>query len=150
ARAPLLPPGRPRVGGRTARQGPQPHLAPAAARLLPHAPDGGAVRRGIPLDHLRGRGVVTSGLRAWGPALVWAAVIFALSSRPTLAVGPGAGLDKVPHLAGYAVLGAAPAHGAPATGWSWLAALALGLGYAFSDELHQSLVPGRSAELGDW
>lgn len=93
---------------------------------------------------------MTSGLRAWGPALVWAAVIFALSSRPTLPIGLESGLDKVAHFAAYAVLGAALAHGQRATGWSWLAALALGLGYAFSDELHQSLVPGRSAELGDW
>ena len=28
--------------------------------------------------------------------------------------------------------------------------LALGTSYGALDELHQSLVPGRSAELGDW
>lgn len=93
---------------------------------------------------------MTRVLGAWVPALVWAAVIFAASSRPRLPVDLELGLDKVAHFGAYTVLGLALAHGQLRSGWPWAAALLLGLLYAASDELHQSLVPGRSPDLADW
>ena len=91
-----------------------------------------------------------SGLRAWGPAVLWAAVIFAASSRPTLPVDLELGLDKVAHFGAYAVLGLALGRACRLGGWPWAAALALGLAYGALDELHQSFVPGREADAADW
>jgi hypothetical protein len=78
----------------------------------------------------------------WGPVLLWAALIFALSSVPDLGTGLGGWdlmLRKLGHAVEYAVLGALLAR---ATGGAY-SALALGLLYAVSDELHQVFVPGR-------
>ncbi|HLG09682.1 MAG TPA: VanZ family protein [Gaiellaceae bacterium] len=80
--------------------------------------------------------------RLWLPVLVWAALIFALSSVPDLGTGLGGWdlvLRKLAHAAEYAVLGALLAR---ATGRAWLA-FALGTLYATSDEVHQTFVPGR-------
>lgn len=93
---------------------------------------------------------MTAALRAWGPAVAWAAVIFAASSRPSVGVDLGSGLDKVAHFAAFAVLGLALGRGREASGWPWAAALALGLLYAATDELHQALVPGRVPDAADW
>jgi VanZ family protein len=74
--------------------------------------------------------------------LVWAGVIFALSSVPDLGTGLGGWdlvLRKIAHAAEFAVLGALLVR---ATGRPGLA-FALGVLYAASDELHQSFVPGR-------
>ena len=74
--------------------------------------------------------------------LVWAALIFALSSVPDLGTGLGTWdlvFRKIAHAGEYAVLGALLAR---ATGRTGLA-FALGTLYAVSDEIHQSLVPGR-------
>lgn len=82
-------------------------------------------------------------LRLWLPVLVWAAVIFAFSSVPSLGTGLGGWdlvLRKLAHVAEYAVLGALLAR---AVGAAWLA-LALGVLYAASDEVHQSFVAGRA------
>ena len=83
-----------------------------------------------------------SALRRWGPPVLWAAVIFAFSSVPDLGTGLGGWdllLRKLAHAVEYALLGLllARAAGRPAV------ALALGVGYAALDELHQTLVPGR-------
>ena len=81
-------------------------------------------------------------VRSWLPVLVWAGLIFALSSVPDLGTGLGRwdlGLRKIAHAAEFAVLGALLVR---ATGRPRLA-FALGLLYATSDELHQSFVPGR-------
>jgi VanZ family protein len=88
---------------------------------------------------------------AWLPALVWAGVIFALSGRPALPTPrlfPG--FDKAAHFGAYALLGFLLARGAAASrlGPGWV--LAIGLLYGASDEYHQSFVPGRSVEAGDW
>ncbi len=83
-----------------------------------------------------------SSIRLWLPVIVWAAVIFALSSVPDLGTGLGGWdliLRKIAHAAEYAVLGALLVR---ATGRTGLA-FALGTLYAISDELHQSFVPGR-------
>jgi len=78
----------------------------------------------------------------WLPVLVWAALIFALSSIPDLGTGLGGWdlvLRKLAHAAEYAVLGALLARATARPG----VAAVLGILYATSDELHQSFVPGR-------
>jgi len=81
-------------------------------------------------------------LTVWLPVVAWAAVIFALSSLPSLSSGLGTWdtvLRKGAHLAEYAILGAllyrAFEREAPA--------LAAGIAYAATDELHQHFVRGR-------
>jgi len=92
------------------------------------------------------------------PAVAYAALIFALSST-TLPpeAGPIPGLfrlDKLLHIAEYAVLGALTAVAvrrvAPAFRWGGLAAIVAGIGYAASDEFHQTLVPGRRGDVWDF
>ena len=87
-------------------------------------------------------------LNVWLPVLAWAAVIFAFSSVPSLSSGLGAWdtvLRKGAHIAEYAVLGAllyrALGREAPA--------LAAGIAYAATDELHQHFVRGRHASPVD-
>jgi VanZ family protein len=85
----------------------------------------------------------------WLPVLLWALLIFGLSSIPSLGTGLGT-WDEVlrtgAHFAEYAVLGALLAR--------WLrrpaVAAAAGSAYAVTDELHQALVPGRAASVADW
>ena len=85
----------------------------------------------------------------WGPALVWAAVIFTFSSFSKLPAPPGGLTDKHAHLAVYGVLGALLVWGltdrAPArTTWKVVATVVVvALLYGLSDEFHQSFVPGR-------
>jgi VanZ family protein len=72
----------------------------------------------------------------------WAAVIFALSSVPSLGTGLGTWdlvLRKLAHMGEYAILGALLVR---AVGRPW-PAVALGALYAVSDEVHQSFVRGR-------
>jgi VanZ family protein len=83
-------------------------------------------------------------LSVWLPVVVWAAVIFVLSSIASLSTGLGGWdtvLRKGAHLTEYAILGAlllrALGRAAPA--------LAGGALYAASDELHQHFVQGRHA-----
>ena len=91
---------------------------------------------------------------AWGPAVLWAAVLFFLSSlsdppQPESFQLPG--LDKVAHFGMYAVLGALLARGREAGGTpSHAAVLLLGALYGVSDEWHQSFVPGRQVSALDW
>jgi VanZ family protein len=99
-----------------------------------------------------------SWLSAWGPALVWSATIFVLSSLPGSAYPhtdlPNA--DKLVHLVLYATLGAAcgralvlrllsPQRPAMIIG----IAAALATVYGVTDELHQLFVAGRSADWRD-
>jgi VanZ family protein len=87
-------------------------------------------------------------LTVWVPVLVWAAVIFAFSSIPHLSTGLGTWdtiLRKGAHIAEYAVLG----------GLLYRAlnrealALAAGIAYAATDELHQHFIRGRHASPVD-
>ena len=87
-------------------------------------------------------------LTVWLPVLIWAAVIFTLSSIPSLSTGLGTWdtiLRKGAHLTEYAVLG----------GLLYRAldreplALAAGIAYAATDELHQYFVRGRHASPVD-
>jgi VanZ family protein len=83
-------------------------------------------------------------ISAWAPVVLWAAVIFTLSSIPSLNTGLGvwdAILRKGAHMTEYAILALlllrAIGRDAPA--------FLLGLAYAASDELHQHFVRGRHA-----
>jgi VanZ family protein len=83
-------------------------------------------------------------LTVWLPVVTWAAVIFALSSVASLSTGLGTWdtvLRKGAHVTEYAILGAllyrAFKREAPA--------LAAGIAYAATDELHQHFVRGRHA-----
>ena len=81
-------------------------------------------------------------LSVWLPVIVWAAVIFALSSIPSLSTGLGFWdtlLRKGAHFAEYAILGALLLRALGREG----VALAAGVVYAATDELHQHFVPGR-------
>jgi VanZ family protein len=87
-------------------------------------------------------------LTLWLPVFAWAAVIFAFSSIPSLSSGLGVWdtvLRKGAHITEYAVLGAllyrALEREAPA--------LAAGIAYAATDELHQHFVRGRHASPVD-
>jgi VanZ family protein len=84
----------------------------------------------------------------WLPVVLWAAVIFAFSSIPSLSTGLGGWdtiLRKGAHLTEYAVLGGLLYR---ALGQEPLA-LAVGLAYAATDELHQHFVAGRHASPVD-
>jgi hypothetical protein len=89
--------------------------------------------------------------RRWGPPLLWAAVIFTLSSQPVLIPLPSVlGWDKLQHTAAYAVGGALIARALGRGGrFPWLAAV-LGSLYGVSDEIHQLFVRNRSADPIDW
>lgn len=97
-------------------------------------------------------------IRYQGPAWLWAILIFVGSSVPGL-TAPDLGFqweDKLAHLIEFAVFGfflmrafsgsknrLLRRHG-------WLLTILLGTIYAATDELHQRLVPGRSADVADW
>lgn len=89
----------------------------------------------------------TSLAARWLPVVLWAAIIFAFSSVPSLSSGLGAWdvvLRKLAHLGEYAVLGALLARALPE-----LAALWAGIAYAVGDEVHQLFVAGRHGSLLD-
>ena len=91
--------------------------------------------------------------KAWGPAVTWAAVLFLLSEISTL---PRAvelpDVDKVAHFGLYFLLGAALGWGywASAAGAPHWLLVGLGVLYGVVDEWHQSFVPRRTPELGDF
>lgn len=87
-------------------------------------------------------------LTVWLPVVAWAAVIFTFSSIPSLSTGLGTWdtiLRKAAHVTEYAILG----------GLLYRAlareplALAIGIAYAATDELHQYFVRGRHASPVD-
>ncbi len=89
-----------------------------------------------------------SRIAAWLPVVVWAALIFALSSIPHLGTGLGVWdtiLRKGAHVVEYAILGALLLR---ALGRQTPAFL-LGVGYAITDEFHQHFVAGRHASPVD-
>ena len=95
---------------------------------------------------LRGIGGRYRALLLWLPVVVWAAVIFSFSSVPDLGTGLGGWdlvLRKIAHTVEYAILGALLLRAT--TGRIGLA-LALGIAYAVSDEIHQTFVPGRAGK----
>lgn len=91
----------------------------------------------------------TSRLSLWIPVVLWAGVIFALSSIPSLGTGLGTWdlvLRKLGHAAEYAIL-AALLWRALQRPWVALAIASL---YAVTDEVHQAFVRGRQASPADW
>jgi VanZ family protein len=91
---------------------------------------------------------VTRKFALWAPVVAWAAVIFGLSSIPSLSTGLDTWdevLRKGAHLTEYAVLGMLLLR---ALG-SALPAFALGVTYAVTDEIHQHFVSGRHSSPFD-
>lgn len=98
--------------------------------------------------------------RAWWPAAAWTALVLTLTSLPhppsSLPAVPG--LDKLAHAGLYAVLGLLAALGAArdvrlrrrSAGGLALAVACGAAALGALDELHQSWIPGRSAEWLDW
>jgi len=85
---------------------------------------------------------------AWLPVVLWAGLIFGLSSIPSLGTGLGTWdlvLRKLAHATEYAVLGFLLLR---ALG-SELPAFAAGVAYAASDEVHQHFVRGRHGAVYD-
>jgi VanZ family protein len=80
----------------------------------------------------------SAALRLWAPVVLWAAVIFALSSLSDLGTGDLL-LRKLGHAAEFALLGALLLRAVAVE----RLALSLGIAYAATDELHQHFVPGR-------
>ena len=91
----------------------------------------------------------------WGPAVLWAATIFGLSSISSLPPPPGGLTDKHAHFGAYGLLAALLVWGltdrSPArTTWATAAAaVVLAALYGASDEWHQSFVPGRQVSALD-
>ena len=78
----------------------------------------------------------------WLPVLVWAGVIFAFSSIPSLNSGLGTWdtiLRKLAHMTEYAILAVLLVRATGSYAW----AFALAVGYAVTDEVHQLFVRGR-------
>ena len=90
-----------------------------------------------------------SRVSAWAPVVLWAGVIFALSSIPELGTGLGVWdtvLRKLAHTVEYAVFGGLllrAVRSAPT-------ALLLASAYAVTDEVHQTFVRGRHGSPVDW
>ena len=92
---------------------------------------------------------VLQSLSRYIPPLALMCVIFALSAQPDLNSGLGAwdtALRKIAHMVAFGLLW-----------WLWqralampAAAAAIALGYAASDEWHQSFVEGRVGSPLDW
>jgi VanZ family protein len=78
----------------------------------------------------------------WLPVVVWAAVIFAFSSVPSLGTGLGTWdtiLRKCAHMAEFAILAILIARACGSVAWAFAGAVA----YAATDEIHQLFVRGR-------
>ncbi len=88
----------------------------------------------------------------WGPAALWAAVLFLLSELQGLGGVLPSGADKFVHGGLYLILGLSLAWGKGRTGLGvpGVLLLLIGVGYGALDEWHQSFVPGRTVSMGDW
>ena len=87
-------------------------------------------------------------LSLWLPVLLWACLIFGLSSIPNLSTGLGVWdeiLRKCAHATEYAILGVLLLRAVE----SELPAFVLGVAYAASDEVHQHFVRGRHGAVYD-
>jgi VanZ family protein len=92
----------------------------------------------------------------WAPAVLWAGLIFVFSAQPDLRFLPDENLDfvvrKIGHMAVFGIL-ALLLWRALATTTArpkpWVAALAITVVYAITDELHQAGVIGRNASAVD-
>lgn len=95
-------------------------------------------------------------LLRWVPALAMMTAIFVLSAMPSSMI-PTFGvydvyLKKIGHAIGYALLGVSYYYALPTRLprlIRWLMAFGLSLGFAVTDEFHQSFVSGRTASVRD-
>lgn len=93
--------------------------------------------------------MVAARLTRWVPAVLWAGLIFAVSSVPDLGTDLGVWdtvLRKIAHTVEYAIFGGLvyrAVENAPL-------AVALASVYAATDEVHQALVSGRHGSPLDW
>lgn len=91
----------------------------------------------------------------WAPVVVYMAAIFSVSSLPRAPL-PQDVSDKTAHVVAYLGLSVlavrAAGGGLPCRVGRGVArlSLAITLGYAAFDEIHQTFVPGRFGDLGDW
>lgn len=91
----------------------------------------------------------------WAPVVLWAALIFFLSSLSVLPAAPPGITDKHAHMAAYAVLAATLAWGLTDRALrriSWttvVVVIVLCALYGASDEFHQGFVPGREVSALD-
>ncbi len=98
---------------------------------------------------------MTGARRAWWMVGGWLVVQLSATSVPGRALPPGIGhpADYAGHLVMYGVLGLLVARAASLSGFPsgrLLVLLAVLGAYAAADELHQLLIPGRSASVADW
>src|SRR5688572_7261969 len=105
-----------------------------------------------PLD----RRPIVADLRRWLSVVAWMALIVALSSQPAPTVSSEPALDvlvkKLGHVALFAILAVTLAHALLGTRLAERALLIAFVGtvaFAISDELHQTLTPGRSPSALD-
>jgi len=93
--------------------------------------------------------------RFWFPVLIWALVIFILSSIPNLQSGLEQDfvLRKIAHILEYAILNFLLIRAFTAEGLGYKKAIIssaiIAMLYAFSDEYHQTFVFGREGKLKD-
>ena len=88
------------------------------------------------------------------PAILYAGLIFFLSTRTNLPGLPGVGSDKLAHLSEYGVFGILVVRAFYAYGVAAKRAVTLGILtgslYGASDEVHQLFTPGRTSEVWDF
>ena len=94
-------------------------------------------------------------LSLWAPPLVYAAVIFHLSSQSNpLPQVTAIVWDKALHLIEYAGLALLLVRALAGEGLGWLTTIVVAIAatsaYGASDEWHQLLVPGRDSDYHDW
>ncbi len=87
----------------------------------------------------------------WGPAVLWAGVLFFLSEGDSSCFTIPLGADKVIHGALYLVLGLTLSWAGYRGGYAIPVSVLIlvGIGYGALDEWHQSFVPGRDPSVGD-
>src|SRR5687767_1390131 len=93
----------------------------------------------------------------WGPVFFWCALIFTFSAIPDLSSGLAydTPLRKAAHFLEYAILAVlfwrALSGGGPSdTRPLFWCTLIFSVLYAFTDEVHQGFVPGRTPAVLDW
>lgn len=94
----------------------------------------------------------------WAPVVIWAGLIFFLSSIPSLSTGLGVYdwiLRKIAHMVEFGILAIFLLRAFKKTNEEWSLRRAMifsaifALLYAISDEIHQAYVPGRTAAFTD-
>ena len=95
-------------------------------------------------------------MRRWVAPLAWALLILSLTSIPGSTLEPVPifpHADKLAHLALYGMLGTLVGRSVPSEAWrprATVMTLMVLAVFAFADEWHQELIPGRSADPADW